>query len=77
VNPPLGADFYPFYSTGTSGDQCVWQLGGAHIPGTTDTFGGSAKAEFGSLLRLFYPGPGFRPFSVYNDFRRVLSSNPC
>jgi hypothetical protein len=34
-------------------------------------------AEFGSLLRLFYPGPGFTPFFVYNDFRRVLSSNPC
>ena len=34
-------------------------------------------AEFGSLLRLFYPGPGFTPFSVYSDFRTVLSSNPC
>jgi hypothetical protein len=77
VNPPPGAAFYPFYSTGTSAGQCVWQLGGANIPGTTHTFGGSSKEEFGPLLRLFYPGPGFTPFSVYNDFRKILSSNPC
>ena len=77
TNPPPGADFYPFYSTATSDGQCVWQLGGAHIPETTHTFGGSSTEEFGSLLRLFYPGPGFTPFYQFNDFRNVLSSNPC
>jgi hypothetical protein len=76
-NPPPGADFYPFYSTGTSDEQCVWQLGGANIPETTHTFGGSSKEEYGSLLKLVYPGPEFKPFSLYNDFRNVLSSNPC
>ncbi len=77
VNPPAGANFYPFFSTGKAGGQCVWQLGGANIPGTTNTFGGSSATEFGSLLQLAYPGPGFMPSFRYNDFRNVLSSNPC
>jgi hypothetical protein len=77
VNPPAGANFYPFFSTGTAGGHCVWQLGGGNIPGTTNTFGGSSAAEFGSLLQLAYPAPGFTPIFRYNDFRNVLSSNPC
>jgi hypothetical protein len=77
ANPPPGAHFYPFYSTGTSAGQCVWQFGGAHVPGTTHTFGGSSTEEFGPLLQLFYPGPRGRPVYQYNDFRQVLSSNPC
>src|SRR5262249_731117 len=40
VNPPVGADFYPIYSTTSSGGQCIWQLGGSLIPGTTNGFGG-------------------------------------
>ncbi len=77
-NPPPGSNFYPFFSTrddATVG--CLWQLGGAHIPGTTDTFGGSSSAVFGPLLFLDYPGPGSMPIHRTNDFRRVLSSNPC
>ncbi len=82
VNPPAGANFYPFYSTTTVGGQCQWQLGGPFIPGTTNSFGGNSKAEFGPLLPLAYPqsasatttlGPTFR----YNDFRNILSNNPC
>ncbi len=76
VNPPIGANFYPFFSTGTSGGQCVWQLGGASIPGSTNTFGGSSTTAFGPLLFLKYPGPGF-VITRTNDFRNVLSSNPC
>lgn len=76
VNPPVGANFYPFYSTGTSGGQCVWQLGGANIPGTTNTFGGNSTAEYGPLLSLAYPGTA-GVFFRYNNFRNVLSSNPC
>ena len=56
---------------------CFWQLGGAHITGTTNTFGGSSAAEFGPLLFLDYPGPGFTPIHRTNDFRQVLSNNPC
>ncbi len=76
VNPPIGANFYPFFSTGTSGAQCVWQLGGASIPGSTNTFGGSSTTAFGPLLFLNYPGPGV-VITRTNDFRSVLSSNPC
>jgi hypothetical protein len=76
VNPPNGANFYPFFSTGTSAGQCIWQLGGAYIPGTTNTFGGNSTAEFGSLLLSTYPGPA-GPVTRYNNFRNVLGNNPC
>jgi hypothetical protein len=76
VNPPNGANFYPLFTTGTSGGSCVWQLGGANIAGTTNTFGGTSASEFGNLLSLTYPGPA-GPSSRYNDFRNVLGSNPC
>jgi hypothetical protein len=78
VNPPPGANFYPIYSTRNNSDAgCFWQLGGTHIPGTTNTFGGTSTAEFGPLLFLDYPGPGFTPIHRTNDFRNVLTNNPC
>jgi hypothetical protein len=90
VNPPPGANFYPIFTTGTDpGDQkgsgrdgggngsCVWQFGGTHIPGTTSTFGGNSTAEFGPLLQSVYPGAGFQPIFRYNNFRNILSTNPC
>ena len=77
VNPPVGADFYPIYTTRhVGGDRCQWQLGGPYLAGTTQTFGGTSAAEYGPLLELAYPavnGPSFR----YNNFRRVLNRNPC
>jgi hypothetical protein len=77
-NPPPGSNFYPFYSTRNGGAVgCFWQLGGANIPGTTNTFGGNSSAEFGPLLFLDYPGPGFTPIHRTNDFRQVVPSNPC
>lgn len=79
VNPPAGANFYPFFTTGTSsgGGGCVWQLGGANIPGTTNTFGGSSAAEFGPLLSLDYPAANGMVSTRYNNFRNVLPANPC
>jgi hypothetical protein len=78
VNPPPGANFYPIFTTRDShAVGCQWQLGGTHIPGTTLAFGGTSTAEYGPLLFLTYPGPGFAPIHRTNDFRRVLSSNPC
>jgi hypothetical protein len=78
VNPPPGANFYPIFSTRRSFSVgCFWQLGGTHIPGTTNTFGGTSTAEFGPLLFVDYPGPGFTPIHRTNDFRRVLPFNPC
>lgn len=78
VNPPPGASFYPIYSTrGTS--SCGWQEGGTHIPGTTDTFGGTSTSEYGPILPLVYPpAPGFPSTQFFfEDFRNVHSSNPC
>jgi hypothetical protein len=83
VNPPPGSQFYPFYSTGTStmnpshNGHCVWQEGGANIPGTTNTFGGSSAAEFGPLLFSFYPGPNPATRLRTNNFHQTLNYNPC
>jgi hypothetical protein len=81
VNPPPGANFYPIYTTGTDGrgpnGSCIWQLGGTHIKGTTNTFGGNSTEEFGPLLLSNYPGAGFTPRFRYNNFRNVLDANPC
>jgi hypothetical protein len=81
VNPPQGAAFYPIFSTRTTGDtdHCMWQLGGANIPGTHDNFGGTSTAEYGALLSLAYPSYG-NPAAVtlrFNDYRQILRSNPC
>jgi hypothetical protein len=83
TNPPPGAQFYPIYSTGTSTmnrnphGHCVWQLGGTDIPGTTNTFGGNSTAEYGPLLFSFYSGPNPATRRRTNNYRQVLSSNPC
>jgi hypothetical protein len=77
VNPPPGSSFYPFYSTGHAMRSCVWQLGGADIPGTTNTFGASSAAEFGPLLFTFYPNPDPAVRLRTNNFRNVLGTNPC
>jgi hypothetical protein len=74
VNPPAGANFYPIYST-TGSSPCVWQLGGANIPGSTNTFGGTSTAEYGPLLLLAYPAVG-GVTTRYNDFRNVFT-NSC
>jgi len=77
VNPPVGASFYPFYSTTSIGGQCMWQLGGDFIPGTTNDFGGNSTAEYGSLLSLAYPGGHSQPTFRFNNFRNILQNNPC
>ena len=81
VNPPPGSNFYPIYTTGTStqtpSGHCVWQFGGPFIKGTTNTFGGNSAAEFGPLLFSFYPNPNPAIRLRTNNFRNVLSSNPC
>jgi hypothetical protein len=78
VNPPAGTTFYPFYTTGQGGEEgCVWQLGGAFLPGTTNTFGGTSTSAYGPLLASGYPAVGGVPTFRYNNFRRVLNNNPC
>ena len=54
------------------------QLGGTQIPGTTNTFGGDSATEYGTTpLALFYPAANGGPQYIYEDFRSILSSNPC
>jgi hypothetical protein len=78
VNPPPGASFYPLFTTSGKGKDCVWHEGGVYIDDTTNTFGGSSTSEFGDLLQLTYPSPNALGYTQrYNDFRRILSSNPC
>jgi hypothetical protein len=79
TNPPTGADFYPIFTTRVTDDgTCRWQLGGAKLPLTDQTFGGTSTAEYGPLLKTVYSGgSGGLPSTRYNNFRRVLDENPC
>jgi hypothetical protein len=77
VNPPNGASFYPIYTTGTSNGACIWQEGGAQIPGTTNTFGGTSTAEYGGLQEQIYPAAGGTTQGIYETFHQTLGNNPC
>jgi hypothetical protein len=54
---------------------CQWQLGGAGIPGTVNTFGGT-PAEYGTLLPLQFVTPT-GTLALFDDFQNAMSSNPC
>jgi hypothetical protein len=77
VNPPNGAQFYPFYSTTVRHGTCTWQEGGKYLPFTTNNFGGSSAAEYGPLLKTVYPEPGFTTKELYNNFNSGDMANPC
>jgi hypothetical protein len=75
VNPPNGANFYPFYNANTSSGQCRWYEGGAGTPHNAYN-GVNSTSEFGALLALTYPTVN-GTLSRINNFRNVLGSNPC
>jgi hypothetical protein len=78
VNPPPGSNFYPIYVTVSKGKGgCTWAEGGPGIKDATNTFGGNSAAEYGPLLNLVYPGPGFTTIHRFNNFRQILANNPC
>ncbi len=77
VNPPNGAAFYPFFSTTFRPGECTWQEGGKYIPGTVNDFGGSSTAEFGPLLKVLFPEPGFTQANQFVDFNSGDLRNPC
>ena len=77
VNPPDGASFYPFYTTAIHNGTCTWQEGGNFIPGTINHFGGSSTTEYGGLLRVVFPEPGFTTSDPIQDFNSGDRSNPC
>ncbi|MDQ2715920.1 MAG: hypothetical protein M3Z08_13510 [Chloroflexota bacterium] len=77
AGPPVScapAQFYPFFSIRKVDGTCVWQLGN-HIPGSTNDF--RQNQQYGTLLNLNYTGLGGGTVTRYNDFRQVLSHNPC
>jgi len=81
TNPPktddgLLATFYPFYSNVGRGSKCLWGLGN-DFPGVVEDFG--KDAQYGPLLKLTYLvfGGGGTTLQRYNNYRNVLSSNPC
>ncbi|HWX70074.1 MAG TPA: hypothetical protein VNY25_10260 [Steroidobacteraceae bacterium] len=82
VNPPVGADFYPIFTTRQDHEEgdhetCQWQEGGRFLPGTSNDFGGNSKAEYGPILANFYPAPNGHPQYIYENFHRTLPFNPC
>ena len=54
TNPPTGAAFYPLFSAAKHAGECVWQLGGPAIPGTTNNFGGTSTTEFGPISGIAF-----------------------
>ena len=77
VDPPDGASFYPFFTTGFHHGGCTWQEGGNFIPGTIDHFGGSSTTEFGPVESVLFPEPGFTTASIIQDFSSGDQRNPC
>jgi len=78
VNPPIGAKFYPIYTLTKANGRCWLQQGGAHIPGTVNTFGGTSRTEYGHrVLFVHYADVGFQPIRLAEDFRHDLHGNPC
>ena len=68
------AVFYPFYSITNTKAGCVWRLGN-HMPQSVNDFG--QNAQYGTLLGLAYTGLGGSPITIFDNFRQILSKNPC
>ncbi len=77
VDPPNGAQFYPFYTAGIHNGLCMWQEGGNFIPGTINHFGGSSTTEFGPPLFTVFPEPGFQPRTLTDNFNSGNLRNAC
>jgi hypothetical protein len=77
VNPPMGAQFYPFFSTAAQHGGCVWQEGGRFLPNTINDFGGSSTTAFGPLLKTVYPTSGFKIETLIDNFNSGDMPNPC
>jgi hypothetical protein len=83
TNPPTGAAFYPIYSTAKHNGQCMWQVGGPNIPGTTNNFGGTSTTEFGDISGIAFEEagtpaqPNGTSILIFGNYRRILPENPC
>jgi hypothetical protein len=77
VNPPEGAQFYPFFSTVQDKGGCKWAEGGNFIQGADYSYGANSTEEFGPLLRTPYPSPGWQIVNRYNNFNSGDLENSC
>jgi hypothetical protein len=69
------AAFYPFFSIkNQTNGPCLWMFG-SHIPGASNDFG--QNTQYGQLVNLTYTGTGGHPITLWEDFRNILSHNPC
>ncbi len=70
------AAFYPYYTVARHGGNCVWVYGNTYAGVTTNNFG--KNAQYGTYdTGVDYTGAGGVPFAKADDFRNILSSNPC
>lgn len=79
TNPPPQSRDYPFFVAAKGGSGCVWkEVGGTHIAGILNSFGGKSQTEFGPLLETSNPTSPAGTVTVRaNNFHRTLSGNPC
>ena len=68
------AAFYPFYTTSHGFSGCEWEFGD-NIPGQISNFG--ENQQYGQLLGQTYTTQGGGYEVQYNDFKNILSKNPC
>jgi hypothetical protein len=69
------ANFYPYYSTVNALGGCAFTIG-QNVPGVSvNDFG--KLAQYGSLLKVTYAGPGGTTSSSFNDFQQTLPNQPC
>ena len=68
------AAFYPFYTTSPGFSGCEWEFGN-NIPGQISNFG--ENSQYGQLLGQTYTTQGGGFNVQINDFKNILSKNPC
>jgi hypothetical protein len=69
------AQFYPYYSSGTALGGCAWTVGTHYVGFSTNDFG--ANTQYGHLLNVAYTGLGGGATYSFNDYQKILPSNPC
>lgn len=70
------AVFYPFFSMGQFQKDCSWMIGN-HMPGSKNDFG--QDNQYGQLESVTYTnfGGGGGSITYFEDYRQILSHNPC
>jgi hypothetical protein len=70
------APFYPYFTIASNGSSCTWVYGNTVAGLTTKNFG--ANHQYGTYdTGVEYTGLHGVPFAKADDFRKILSSNPC